>query len=99
RRRAQEARGAEGLRPLRGLWRRRLPRGDGGDAGVVWDAPTGVTASFWGATVDEGRFVPSAKRLGTARACLRPWMSRPFLKAPQLRSLPARGPPLPPAGD
>src|SRR6516164_757762 len=47
RRRAQEARGAEGLRPLRGLWRRRLPRGDGGDAGVVWDASTGaVSASF-----------------------------------------------------
>src|SRR5262245_61428116 len=47
RRRAQEVRDAEGLRPLRGLWRRRLPRGDGGDAGVVWNAPTGaVTASF-----------------------------------------------------
>jgi fermentation-respiration switch protein FrsA (DUF1100 family) len=26
----------------RGLWRPRLSQGDGGDAGVVWDAPTGA---------------------------------------------------------
>src|SRR5262245_63678171 len=59
--RAQEAGGAEGLRPLRGLWWRRLPPGDGGDAGVVWDAPTGaVRASFWRATVDEAWFVPKS---------------------------------------
>jgi ribosomal protein S18 acetylase RimI-like enzyme len=32
---------------------------------VVWDAPTGaVTASFWRATVDEVRFVPSANTCG-----------------------------------
>src|SRR6516162_11164943 len=61
RRRAKEARGAEGLRPLRGLWRRRLPPGDGGDADVVWDASTGaVRPSFWRATVDEVRFVPKS---------------------------------------
>jgi uncharacterized protein len=55
RRRAKEARGAEGLRPLRGLWWRRLPPGDGGDAGVVWDAPTGaVRASFWRARLTPG---------------------------------------------
>jgi fermentation-respiration switch protein FrsA (DUF1100 family) len=54
RRRAQEARGAEELRPLRGLWRPRLPPGDGGDAGVVWDASAGaVRASYWRTTVDE----------------------------------------------
>src|SRR5262249_53131005 len=65
RRRAQEARGAEGLRPLRGLWWRRLPPGDGGDAGVVWHAPTGaVRASFWRAMVDQVRFVPN--RFGCA---------------------------------
>jgi GNAT superfamily N-acetyltransferase len=31
---------------------------------VVWDAPIGVTASFWRATVDEVRFVPSANTRG-----------------------------------
>src|SRR6516225_833570 len=77
RRRAQEARGAEGLRPLRGLWRRRLPPGDGGDAGVVWDASTGaVRASFWRATVDEVRFVPKSVTAGwalTVRGSLLRW--------------------------
>ena len=41
-RRAQEARGAGGLRPLRRLCRARLRRGDGGDAGVVSRAPAGA---------------------------------------------------------
>jgi hypothetical protein len=54
RRRAQEARGAEELRPLRGLWRLRLQPGDGGDDGMVWDASAGaVRASYWRTTVDE----------------------------------------------
>ena len=50
----EEARGAEELRPLSGLWRPRLPPGDGGDGGMVWDASAGaVRASYWRTTVDE----------------------------------------------